>query len=81
MYRSMARVPQFCRQRSMPPLRLGWRVEMIACTSICATGVEWRRLGLSNEARYLEARLLLRSRYERSVASVETSKCLSSAAG
>jgi len=37
-----------------------------------ATGVEWRRLGLSNEARYLEARLLLRSRYERSVASVET---------
>jgi thioredoxin reductase (NADPH) len=27
--------------------------KMIARTNICATGVEWRRLGLSNEARYL----------------------------
>jgi thioredoxin reductase (NADPH) len=26
---------------------------MIARTNICATGVEWRRLGLANEARYL----------------------------
>ena len=26
---------------------------MTARTNICATGVEWRRLGLSNEARYL----------------------------
>jgi thioredoxin reductase (NADPH) len=26
---------------------------MVARTNICATGVEWRRLGLANEARYL----------------------------
>lgn len=27
--------------------------KMVARTNICATGVEWRRMGLSNEARYL----------------------------